>query len=1173
MDRDSPYTEDVEHHELATTVKQNWNAMKTFHRCHLVMDVLNVRLWDPEVETFEANATELLEEAWNSAGWQCKMNASVGCILKHKISERYRYFHASPNEGVLLRAPMTVGSLEMLERFTDTVSSQDLHEHGVRRRPDTEWRLYALTNVAFYLYKLRGVNKVGHRRRDDERPSYMLQNKNLLCLLTDPKTGVAYDDNMCFFRCLALAKDCACEGKCRCTRANCKTVKKLFRKFCDETGVTINTFPGIYERDLLDLEKMFDVAITVFTLQSDNKCDIIWYSKKTDGLKLNLNLYESHFGYIRDVNGFCRSFNCVKCDAFFTRASNVKRHVCDAGKVTEFRYSTGVFSSPPNVWDVVERETGIVLPSELRFYPYWMTYDIESVLLKERLPTNTTTTTFHSEHQLVSVSVCSNIPDFSEPMCFVRQTTVDECVQRFAKYIEKAAMKAEELLLSVYGDACRRVADFIKVRAAKEKEFEEAKFSNKRTYDSRVNLCGLMNRILAWIRQVPLVGFNSQKYDLNVMKAALMKCFVKKNESGEEESTIQHVVKKQDSMTCVLTDYHRIMDMVNIIGPGYSYDGYLKAFGVSQTKGFFPYEWLDSLEKLNVTELPPVEAFYSALKKETIREEDYAVVVKVWRERGMKTVKDLLIWYNNLDVEPFVEAIGKQQAVYRQKGIDMLKDAFSAPGISVLWLNAEVGKRPSLRNAYDNTSVTADFYERISDATASTLRIHKFDDDHGAGLFKLFRDNLVGGPSIVFHREHEKGKTRLRENVYGDAAEACQVILGLDANALYLHCLTQDLPVGMPKVRLAENEFCVEGGKSRFGKSAQGWLAWSEFKDNVLIETAVNGGERRLGQHNLPVDGFSQDTSTVYQFHGCYWHGHDCGVPVDGTVRGMTAEARLAQTRQKEEYFRSLGYRVKAMWECEWSRQVSASIEKKTFLSAYFGITYGKLQHGVSTENILARVSDGRLFGFVECDVSVPDEKLDYFSEMSPVFKNIELTREHLSPHMKQFAEEFGFLKQPQRYLVGSLKGEKVLLLTELLRWYLEKGLVVTKIHRVIEYERAALFKKFGASVTAARRAGDVDPSLKLVADTNKLIGNSAYGKLCQDKSKHKNVVYSSCSKKTSEAVRSGLFHSLNVLDEQTFEITMHKKRVRDRVIGFSSRIVVVVAPLARCSPFSFVSF
>ena len=47
---------------------------------------------------------------------------------------------------------------------------------------------------------------------------------------------------------------------------------------------------------------------------------------------------------------------------------------------------------------------------------------------------------------------------------------------------------------------------------------------------------------------------------------------------------------------------------------------------------------------------------------------------------------------------------------------------------------------------------------------------------------------------------------------------------------------------------------------------AQGWLAWQEFQSGTLIETAVCEGERRLGRHNLPVDGYCHKTRTVYEF-------------------------------------------------------------------------------------------------------------------------------------------------------------------------------------------------------------------------------------------------------------------------------------------------------------------
>ncbi len=61
-------------------------------------------------------------------------------------------------------------------------------------------------------------------------------------------------------------------------------------------------------------------------------------------------------------------------------------------------------------------------------------------------------------------------------------------------------------------------------------------------------------------------------------------------------------------------------------------------------------------------------------------------------------------------------------------------------------------------------------------------------------LYQKYRDNLVGGPSIVFHHYHERNKTRIR------GGKRCQRILGYDANALYLWALSQDMPCGQHKI-------------------------------------------------------------------------------------------------------------------------------------------------------------------------------------------------------------------------------------------------------------------------------------------------------------------------------------------------------------------------------------
>ena len=56
-------------------------------------------------------------------------------------------------------------------------------------------------------------------------------------------------------------------------------------------------------------------------------------------------------------------------------------------------------------------------------------------------------------------------------------------------------------------------------------------------------------------------------------------------------------------------------------------------------------------------------------------------------------------------------------------------------------------------------------------------------------------------------------------------------------------------------------------------------------------------------------------------------------------------------------------------------------------------------------------------------------------------------------------------------------------------------GLVVDRVYQIIEYEPNPCFRRFGESVSTARRAGDEDPDKAIIADTMKLLGNSGYGK------------------------------------------------------------------------------
>jgi len=62
-------------------------------------------------------------------------------------------------------------------------------------------------------------------------------------------------------------------------------------------------------------------------------------------------------------------------------------------------------------------------------------------------------------------------------------------------------------------------------------------------------------------------------------------------------------------------------------------------------KGVYPYDYMDSLERLDETQLPSKTAFYSKLNNTEISDEDYKHAQTVWKEFGCKTIRD---YYHDL---------------------------------------------------------------------------------------------------------------------------------------------------------------------------------------------------------------------------------------------------------------------------------------------------------------------------------------------------------------------------------------------------------------------------------------------------------------------------------------------------------------------------------------------
>ena len=260
---------------------------------------------------------------------------------------------------------------------------------------------------------------------------------------------------------------------------------------------------------------------------------------------------------------------------------------------------------------------------------------------------------------------------------------------------------------------------------------------------------------------------------------------------------------------------------------------------------------------------------------------------------------------------------------------------------------------------------------------------------------------------------------------------------------------------------------------------------------------------------------------------------------------------------EREAELKSLGYNVVSTTSCAWFKQDESKIWYHTNPSI------------CTMENILDAVRNDDLFGFVQCDIHVPEHLIEKFSEFPPIFKNSEIKMQDIGEHMQAYARSIGRKSCVKRSLISSMKGENVLLVTPLLKKYLEMGLVVTNIETVIEYNGKSVFTWFMDEVANDRRRADMDPAFTVKGECSKLKGNSSYGRTIMDKFKHTKLTFTK-EENLSNHLNNPLFKTMEELGEGVYEVQKLKKNV---ILDLPSQIGVAVYGYAKLRLLEFWEF
>ena len=189
---------------------------------------------------------------------------------------------------------------------------------------------------------------------------------------------------------------------------------------------------------------------------------------------------------------------------------------------------------------------------------------------------------------------------------------------------------------------------------------------------------------------------------------------------------------------------------------------------------------------------------------------------------------------------------------------------------------------------------------------------------------------------------------------------------------------------------------------------------------------------------------------------------------------------------------------------------------------------------------------DGYLF---EVDLAYPKELHDTHDNfpLAPVHK--EITSDILSTYQKNQAEDFG----------GKVGGEKLCLTLEdkkkyichyrLLKLYLEKGLELTRVHRVLRFKQSPWLKPYIDLNTQLRQRA----SSKFEENLFKLMNNSFFGKTCEDVRKYRDVKIAMTEKRVRKLVARPTVKQWKIYEENLAAIQLKRSTVelnKPRYVG-----------------------
>lgn len=897
-------------------------------------------------EVTDQNIRNQLNFIYNREQHAFRLNIGAGVILRHQDGE-LRYFKPSSYFEILNTA-LYVRNRRGLNRAIDFLIDQNLNEMIRNFRPGSDYSVIWIGHLEFYIYSSKF--NLGAENAAEQLPDFIKNHHHIVSVY--PKR--LENKSLCAFVGLAQKRGLEERGvrDYRLCKSRVLDMYYEWLEFCQDVGLRrymdtrLEQFRGLDMSDMSYFEKCFRVCVNIHCLGADMNSYSVYNSTEKYEEVIHFNMYDDHLSWISNIELYSKKFACEMCDKLFNHRGHLHRHMKSCGQKTKHQFKGGNFKQHVSIFEKLDY-IGVHVPHDIRFYPFLVTWDMESILkpssnpegeqLVKQLEKKLVVTEVHIP---ISCSITANVENFTSPYTIIDDNP-EMLVQRMVEYFYKIREQTQREVWKRWGRYYQQLLDkiigYMNQRAdellQKTEDASGRDFAKKLKKDLYCRqLLDAMTDFKRYLSQNVIIGFNTSSYDTNLIRSELTRFFVLcedkrvtqltwdtyipvhqqadieepemdyeidfENEVGvsdnfsmlsvlddaaapqedfqipipevmnrvQQKADLDRVpagkvclIKRTNRYLCTSNNHWRFLDAINYLPPGVNLVKFLDMFNIEVGKFYFPYHAIKDAENLN-DPLPAYdsESWISTLKGGNVlaqewdnwklngkkgREpatgrENYELVCKVWKEANMKTLRDLLIYYNERDSLPLLLACDKLQNCFKELNLDCWKDGISVSGMA---------RNLIFRHAAQQKCTFPLFPER---------------DRH---LDFMIRKQLAAGASIIFTREQKAGETPLRPD---DVNEISQLQIGYDAASLYPYCEAMEQPVYNYCVRNVNDGF-IPHYSLRYPLMHL-WLAYREKVDGVKIQTGLTlGFELRVDScylDGLAID--DQNQLVCYEFHG-----------------------------------------------------------------------------------------------------------------------------------------------------------------------------------------------------------------------------------------------------------------------------------------------------------------